>query len=1336
MNMISTGTFLNGMDASNKQSELVKKLVAAWEKKNTKAARAGGVSLMALSLAACGGDDTTPFAQSDIDAATAPLTAAVAAGEIALAAAQADAATAQADAAAALVAQSIAENQAADALVAQLTAENATAAANEAAAENAVALFAANAENAVALQAATDAQAAAVASLATANAALATANAALTAANADKAALQTQYDDINAKYLATQAPKDAEDLKATNSATPDNLIGGVGDDPFSGLAGTVAATDRFTDISTTDSDTLNITHSTDPGAFTATNIETIAVTVNNLGAITLDLANVTGANTVSYTRGDVLIGGATLPGNKAVAFANADSAGVGSLFAGAGTTTVDVSVAATDAAGLVLNFDNATGAITFDGASTVNAAASGDVRMNAVTNTGAAQTGKATVINAAAATRVDTHADLTGAITITAPAARDINVLDGQGGVTINAASTNTADSVVQVDDIDVSGATITVGTGVDDSTTAGNIGLDVTLRGTAAATDTATVSGAGHIELDIDGTASQQNVDALTLSGNGAAVVYDLAAPTTGTATSFTKAGTQTVTLMGDASEFSGVTITNIDTIDVIAGGNAAFNGSFFSGVGKVDLGVNNQNQAMTLVSGSTIEITADQTTGTNIDLSAAGGADMTIVAGDDIAGASVGTIELAAVNVAGGVAATTVGTVTIEASIANVDTTGVALAAKQNLVITGDENVVLSDTGGAETVLADSVSATNSTGNITINVEDTVANTPDVDTITTGSGADAIETDVGTGVVTVVSGGGIDTLTITAVGDTSSFNAGEGNDTINVDDVSNIVVLGGAGSDNFTTALNLGGTLVGGDGTDTLTIDGAGARTFAATFSMSGFSELDITASNNTVSMTGAQLANNSTLIIDGSGDDTFNVNSGSTAAAAKSVDLSNVTIKTGATLAGITVTGGAGVDTITGGTEAETFTQTVNDDTIAGGTGSGKVDKLTAIVTADAGTGVASVINMSAGTVSSTDILAKVSLRTVNSADSAAGTASTLFNDTLSTNNAAITTFSEIEHVVGTGGADYIVGTSGNDTIDGGAGNDYMSGGDGDDTFFAANGDVGVEGGNGVDTMSIAADASFVGNDFSGIEKIVTTVDDKEATLDAADIATLTNYSGVAGNAAETLQVTGTTGVDTVNLSTVTFANANTNTDLDNGADLFHFSATTDAVALGGTDGDLDTVFFKDTMGTNTVTEFVITEDKLSFKDVTAAGTLAEVAVSNGVADASFTVDGTNTTIYIINTDATDLDDNNTNDTIGNFTTMANVGAFLTNGVTTSNVAGEIHYFIINDATATAEYVYKFVDDGSDTVLDTNGSELTLLASITSDAAALTVADVLIA
>ena len=60
MNMISTGSFLTAMDASNDRTSFVSKLVDIWEKKNAKnarVARAGGVSLMALSLAACGSSD-------------------------------------------------------------------------------------------------------------------------------------------------------------------------------------------------------------------------------------------------------------------------------------------------------------------------------------------------------------------------------------------------------------------------------------------------------------------------------------------------------------------------------------------------------------------------------------------------------------------------------------------------------------------------------------------------------------------------------------------------------------------------------------------------------------------------------------------------------------------------------------------------------------------------------------------------------------------------------------------------------------------------------------------------------------------------------------------------------------------------------------------------------------------------------------------------------------------------------------------------------------------------------------------------------------------------------
>jgi ABC-type Fe3+-hydroxamate transport system substrate-binding protein len=86
MNMISTGAFQTEMDASNNQSAVAKKFAAVWEKKNAKVARAGGVSLMALSLAACGSDDTatTTSTTTTTTATTTTTTTAVAADTITL----------------------------------------------------------------------------------------------------------------------------------------------------------------------------------------------------------------------------------------------------------------------------------------------------------------------------------------------------------------------------------------------------------------------------------------------------------------------------------------------------------------------------------------------------------------------------------------------------------------------------------------------------------------------------------------------------------------------------------------------------------------------------------------------------------------------------------------------------------------------------------------------------------------------------------------------------------------------------------------------------------------------------------------------------------------------------------------------------------------------------------------------------------------------------------------------------------------------------------------------------------------------------------------------------
>jgi hypothetical protein len=77
MNMISTGAFQTETDASIKQPTLAEKFAAVWEKKNSRTARSGGVSLMALSLAACGSDDATTTATTTTTTATTETTTTV-----------------------------------------------------------------------------------------------------------------------------------------------------------------------------------------------------------------------------------------------------------------------------------------------------------------------------------------------------------------------------------------------------------------------------------------------------------------------------------------------------------------------------------------------------------------------------------------------------------------------------------------------------------------------------------------------------------------------------------------------------------------------------------------------------------------------------------------------------------------------------------------------------------------------------------------------------------------------------------------------------------------------------------------------------------------------------------------------------------------------------------------------------------------------------------------------------------------------------------------------------------------------------------------------------------
>lgn len=839
-----------------------------------------------------------------------------------------------------------------------------------------------------------------------------------------------------------------------------------------------------------------------------TNVENINVNMNSVSAIALNASSIVGAKTVTVTRGDLTIGGATVTGNKAVSVTNADSTNMTTIVAGAGATSMNVDAAATGKAGLTIDASVVTQTVTVDGAATVNADnAVTSVSIDAVTNTDATETAKATVINAAKAATVSTHADLTGSVTINAAAATSVTVSDAQGGATVTAGTTSTADTTITVVDVDASGVTIVTGTG---SSVAAEKEIDIVLDGTAATTDAATISANGTIDLDIDGT-NAANVDILTLSGNGADVTYRLAAPTTGTFTSMTKAGSNSVTVSGDASEFSATTISGIDviTINAIAGAAAAFDASKFTNVGNVNIGVDNANSAFTVNSDTKWTLTtATQTTGLDFDF-ATGSANgnLTIVSGDvnGSANAAVGTATVNTFNAAAG--ATVVGNVTLEAFESNFTATSTVLGAKQNLIITGDEDVTL----GA--VTADSVDATASTGIISLTM---AAN---VDKVTTGSGADAIILN-GASKHTVSTGSGNDTITVTDTNSETSIDAGDGDDTINANDNDKVyVVAGGAGDDTLNVGFvaatgDLDAYFIGGTGTDTLVFTAAGANDISADeFSMSGIEKINLTALNNTLTISAAQFANNNVVqLIAVGGDDTFAVTGGTTAA---TIDASGVTVASGSTVT-IQYTGSTKADVITGGVAAETFIQSLGADSIVGGSTGTDTYQVTASLqetgSTEAATGM--VVNLGSSAITGTQVYAGITKHLGEGATNVAANSvayAYASADSASINNSAVVdSISGIENVIGSAMADYIVGDANNNTITGGAGIDYLTGGDGADTFVFATVDIDTTAGAVTDRISDFSSAA--GDKLSLGAAGVAGTNYSEAGAAVADLATL--------------------------------------------------------------------------------------------------------------------------------------------------------------------------------------------------------------------------------
>lgn len=275
MNKLSMAAFQTEAQAKN-QEKLVSDLVAAWSKKNGKVARASGVSLMALTLAACGGEDTTPYAQADIDAALAPVQAALDDAEAAAAAA----ATAQAAAEASLA---TAQANLTTALASQATAE----AARDEAQDAADAAEAEAATSAAAAETAEAAAAAAATAQADAEAAAAVAAAAQEDAEAAAAAAATAQEEAEAAQAAAEAAQEvAEAALAVATGELADIREALGLDADASAADIVAA------IEAKD---VEIASLEDAAAGTVT---ASAASVDEGGAVTFTIAG--GAANTSY----------------------------------------------------------------------------------------------------------------------------------------------------------------------------------------------------------------------------------------------------------------------------------------------------------------------------------------------------------------------------------------------------------------------------------------------------------------------------------------------------------------------------------------------------------------------------------------------------------------------------------------------------------------------------------------------------------------------------------------------------------------------------------------------------------------------------------------------------------------------------------------------------------------------------------------------------------------------------------------------------------------------------------------------------------------------------
>jgi surface adhesion protein len=425
-----------------------------------------------------------------------------------------------------------------------------------------------------------------------------------------------------------------------------------------------------------------------------TNVENVNLNLNATGAAAVNASAMSGVTTLTVTRGDVTVGASLIAGNKTVALTGVDAADIGTIVAGAATTTVNVTQATTT--GVTINADVASGNVTVAGAGTINAAGAGvgdTVQVTAsaagAVTTEAVENAKAVTVNTGAATVSLLNGGggelFDGVIEITANSATTVGVANATGGLTLSATADN---AQITASNIDSTGATITVGTGV---ATAGNSDIDLFLDGVAGGTgDVVTVEGAGPIDLDVN---TAQLIETVNLSGTTAAVDYNMI---TSVPTVINLTGSQAVTVSNAGQSFNGITLTDSLTSGAATVAmNAAATGAVVATlvnadnfIMEADMGFD-AGRELTVATGKTVTVAFDQT-GFDVVGSAASATLNVATADDTAANGTAILIEFDDI-----VMSSNFTTVNIDGTVGAVDADSIILATTAALNLSGTKKL-----------------------------------------------------------------------------------------------------------------------------------------------------------------------------------------------------------------------------------------------------------------------------------------------------------------------------------------------------------------------------------------------------------------------------------------------------------------------------------------------------------------------------------------------------------------------------------------------------------------------------------------------------------------